>query len=168
MGGSARGGRPRRVAAGWALVVLGCAAAAAPLPAQQADPGRPLGAGREPAPAASAVPGPGEIGRIRVGQTMRGVLEPGDQLMADSTFADVWELDGAAGEKLTIDVRSDEFDTFLQLLDPSGTKIGEDDDSGGDLNSRLTIVLPAAGRYRIVVNSAGHERRAGRYTLTVR
>ncbi|HTT68785.1 MAG TPA: PPC domain-containing protein [Gemmatimonadales bacterium] len=155
--------------------MLGLAAVAGlePLAAQQADHAHPLAvhppgaAPSGPAPAANEVPAPGETGFIRVGQTMRGALEPGDLLMADSTFADVWEFTGAAGEKVTIEARSDEFDTFLQLLDSSGTKIAEDDDSGGDLNSRLAVTLPAAGRYRIVVNSAGHERRAGRYTVSI-
>ena len=157
------------------LAALGLAALTAlePLAAQQAGPVHPLavpapgGAAAGPAQAANDVPAPGETGFIQVGQTMRGALEPGDLLMADSTFADVWEFTGAAGQKVIIDVRSDEFDTYLQLLDSAGTKIGEDDDSGGDLNSRLVIVLPASGRYRIVVNSAGHEPRAGRYTVAI-
>ena len=168
-GGSGRGA-PRN-----ALALLGAAvlAGTAPLAAQQADHAHPLAvrppgaAAASPDGAANAVPAPGETGYIQVGRTMRGELEPGDLLMADSTFADVWELTGVAGEKVVIDVRSDEFDTYLQLLDPAGTKIGEDDDSGGDLNSRLAIMLPATGSYRIVVNSAGHEPRAGRYTISV-
>ena len=158
-----------------ALALLGLAALAATgrLAAQQADHAHPLAvrppgaAAASPDGAANAVPAPGETGYIQVGRTMRGELEPGDLLMEDSTFADVWEFAGAAGERVTIDVRSDEFDTYLQLLDPAGTKIGEDDDSGGDLNSRLAIMLPATGSYRIVVNSAGHEPRAGRYTISV-
>lgn len=99
---------------------------------------------------------------------VRGELAQGDQIMSDSTFADVWELAATAGERVAIDLRSDEFDTYLQVLDASGTVIGEDDDSGGDLNSYLAITLPAAGTYRIVVTSAGHERRVGAYTLSVR
>ena len=134
---------------------------------------RPPAAVQRPGPGAplqpdNAVPAPGEIARIAVGQAMQGELEPGDLLMADSTLADVWELPGTTGATVTIDVRSDEFDTFLEVLDAAGTLLGQDDDSGGDLNSRLTLTLPASGIYRIVVNSAGHERRAGRYILSVR
>jgi len=116
---------------------------------------------------ANPVPPPGAEARIEIGQTMRGVLEPGDLLMADSTFADVWAFEGDAGWTVTVDVRSDEFDTYVQLLDAAGARLGEDDDSGGDLNARLTVALPATGEYRIVVNSAGHERRAGRYTVSI-
>ncbi len=53
------------------------------------------------------------------------------------------------------------------MLDSTGTTLGEDDDSGGDLNSRLTLTVPATGMHQIVVNSAGHERRAGMYTLSI-
>lgn len=151
--------------AGLALLASGRPAA---LAAQAA---RPPAAVQRPGPGAppvNAIPAPGEIARIAVGQVMQGELEPGDLLMADSTLADVWELQGMAGATVTIDVRSDEFDTLLQVLDAAGTLVGQDDDSGGDLNSRLTLTLPATGTYRIVVNSAGHERRAGRYILSVR
>lgn len=111
---------------------------------------------------------PGAVGSIAVGETVRGELAPGDQVMSDSTYADVWELTAAAGEHVEIAVQSDEFDTYLQLLDASGRIIGQDDDSGGDLNSILAVTLPAAGIYRIVVNSAGHEPRVGAYILSVR
>jgi len=154
-----------------ALAGLACLAATGVprLAAQAAPPAHPLAATRHAAaPATNPVPPPGEPGRIALGQTMRGELEPGDQLMADSTLADLWQFAGEAGATVTIDLRSDEFDTYLQVLDPAGKKLGEDDDSGGDLNSRLTLTLPASEVYLIVVNSAGHERRAGMYVLSIR
>jgi hypothetical protein len=163
-----------RGAARSACVALGLAvgAALAPLSAQSAPP---LTIARQasqgpgaPAPPDNAIPAPGQDGRIAAGQIMRGELEPGDRLMADSTFADLWEFTGTAGVEVTIEVRSDEFDTYMQLLDAAGRKLGEDDDSAGDLNSRLVVRLPATGTYQIVVNSAGHERRAGLYTVSLR
>jgi len=110
---------------------------------------------------------PGQTAYIAIGQTMRGRLEPGDQLMTDSTYADLWQFQGTAGQTVQIDVRSEEFDTYMQLLDANGNKLGEDDDSGGGTNSRLIFALPATGMYQIVVNSAGHVRRAGIYTVSV-
>ncbi len=128
------------------------------------------GAGQPTAviPPANPIAAPGEEARIAVGQAMAGELEPGDRLMADSTFADLWSFDGLSGQTVTIDLRSDEFDTYLLLLGPDGRTLAEDDDSGGDLNSRLVYTLPARGPYQIVVTSAGHERKAGLYTLSVR
>ena len=148
--------------AGWRPATLAAQAAGSRPPSvQRPGPGAPL-------PPFNAIPAPGEVARIAVGQAMAGELEPGDLLMADSTLADVWQLEGTAGETVSIDVRSDEFDTYLEVLDAAGTRLGQDDDSGGDLNSHLTLTLPASGTYQIVVNSAGHERRAGRYILSVR
>ncbi len=173
--GSRSAGRVRRRGAGTtarAALSLGCllALGAAPLAAQTSAAS--ARAPAAPAPTAAAGPGslhaPGAVGAIAVGETVRGELAPGDQIMSDSTYADVWELSGAAGQRVEIDLRSDEFDTFLQVLDTAGVVIGQDDDSGGELNSHLALTLPATGTYRIVVNSAGHEQRVGAYTLSVR
>jgi len=152
--------------------LAGLAFVVAPRLAAQAAAAAPLiGAAQHPAaapPSDTAVAAPGESARIEPGQSLHGRLEPGDLLMADSTLADVWEFDGTAGETVTVEVSSDEFDTYLEVLDAGGKLLGQDDDSGGDLNSRLTLTLPATGSYRIVVNSAGHERRAGRYTVSLK
>ena len=114
------------------------------------------------------IPTPGQTGLIAIGQVLRGRLETGDQTMADGTFADIWQFQGPAGQTITIDVRSDEFDTYMQLLDGNGNKLGEDDDTGGNLNSHLTFTLPAAGMYQIVVNNSGQSKRVGLYTVSIR
>lgn len=133
----------------------------------------------QPAPAAqpvaqpqamptAAVAAPGVTATIQVGQTVPGRLEQGDRTMSDGTWADVFQFQGAAGQRVTIELRSEEFDTFLQLLDSQGNRLAEDDDSLGDLDSRIVFTLPAAGTYQIVVNNYGEARRAGTYTLTLR
>ena len=114
------------------------------------------------------IPAPGQVGTMAVGQMVQGRLETGDQTMNDGTFADVWAFDGAAGQTVVIDLRSEDFDSYVQLLDPSGTRLAEDDDSGGNLNSRITFTLQAAGRHQIVVNNFGDARRTGLYTLWLR
>jgi len=120
----------------------------------------------QPMAAASTVmPAPGQVGQIVPGQSVRGRLEPGDQAMGDSTYADVWQLQGAAGQNIAVELRSDEFPTYLQLLDSSGHVLAE---SAGHPNSGLAFTLPAAAVYQIVVNSNGPQRRTGIYTLTVR
>lgn len=113
----------------------------------------------------NAIPAPGQVGQIMAGQSARGRLEAGDQVMGDSTFADIWQLQGGAGQSVSIELRSDEFPTYVQLLDSSGKVLSE---SAGHPNSGLAFTLPAAGTYQIVVNSNGPQRRTGIYTLTVR
>ena len=108
---------------------------------------------------------PGQVGQIMAGQEVRGRLEPGDQPMGDSTYADVWQLQGAAGQNIAVELRSEEFPTYLQLLDAGGHVLSE---SAGHPNSGLAYTLPATGTYQIVVNSNGPLRRTGIYTLSVR
>jgi hypothetical protein len=108
---------------------------------------------------------PGQVASIAFGQLMQGRLEQGDQTMNDGTFADVWTFQGTGGQTVTIDLRSTEFDTYGQLLNASGDRLAEDDDSGGDLNSRITFALPASGQYQIVVNNFGDSRRSGVYSI---
>jgi hypothetical protein len=110
---------------------------------------------------------PGQPSTIAYGQQLQGRLEPGDQQMQDSTFADVWMFQGTAGQTITIDLTSDQFDSYLQLLDASQNRLAEDDDSGGNLNARVTYTIPANAQYRIVVNNYGSSRRTGLYTLWV-
>ncbi len=111
---------------------------------------------------------PGVVGTVQVGTTVQGRLETGDQAMNDGTWADVWQFQGAAGQTVTIELRSEEFDTYLQLLDGAGNRLAEDDDSLGDLDSRVVFTLPSTGTFQLVVNNFGDSRRAGIYTLTLR
>ncbi len=119
-----------------------------------------------PQPAVSGtIAAAGQVASIGYGQLMQGRLEQGDQTMNDGTFADVWTFQGNAGQTVTIDVMSDDFDAYAQLLDAAGNRLAEDDDSGGNLNSRITFTLPSTGQYQIVVNNFGDSRRTGVYRL---
>ena len=108
---------------------------------------------------------PGQVASIAFGQMMQGRLEQGDQTMNDGTYADVWTFQGTGGQTVTIDLLSDQFDTYAQLLNASGDRLAEDDDSGGNLNSRITFALPASGQYQIVVNNFGDSARSGVYSI---
>ena len=125
-----------------------------------------------PQPVAGEVVGdiaqPGQPATINTGETRRGRLETGDRAMNDGTWADIWTFQGRQGQRVRIECRSSEFDTYLQLLDGQSVRLAEDDDSLGDQNSLIEYTLPANGTYTIVVNNFGEDRRAGVYTLTVR
>jgi len=140
-----------------------------PMPmAPQAAPGATL-----PTPVGGTLPitgsiaAPGTVATITFGTNMQGRLETGDQQMNDGTWADVWSFQGTAGQRVRIELRSEEFDTYVQLLDGRDVQLAEDDDALGDLDSMLEYVLPATGTYKIVVNNYSEERRAGIYTLTL-
>ena len=104
-----------------------------------------------------------------VGQTRRGTLEPGDWTMSDGTFADVWYFVAQSGQRVTVELVSRSFDSYLQLLDPGGTRLADNDDGlGRDRGARIAFTAPAAGRYQIVVNNYDEDQRTGAYTLVLR
>ncbi|MBN1966235.1 MAG: PPC domain-containing protein, partial [Anaerolineae bacterium] len=109
---------------------------------------------------AAAVPvlaGPSaQGGRIQYGQTVNGMLS-GDQ-------GDRWLFTGTAGDTVLILMESDVFDTYLELLDSTGSQFAYNDDSSGS-NSALTIALPASGDYTIVARAYGTA--TGAYTLSL-
>jgi trypsin-like peptidase len=115
------------------------------------------------APAGAAAPsapaGVGSASRaITVGQTQQGTLTRDDvMLTSDSTYAQPWTIQGRAGQTITIDLESDDFDAYLFLRGPgvSGGRDFQDDDSGGNCNARLTAIFPQTGTYEIVVNTSG-------------
>jgi pre-peptidase len=111
---------------------------------------------------------PQEIGTIHFGQARSGILESGDYTMGDQTWADVWYFEATAGQRITIELVSRQFDPYVQLLDPWGGKLAEDDDSGEGNSSHLVFTFRDAGRYQIIVNNSGDEARTGTYVLTVR
>jgi hypothetical protein len=70
-----------------------------------------------------------------------------------------------------IDLHSSRFDAYVQLLDPWGTMLAQDDDHGcrgGMGDARITATMREAGRYQIVVNNFGDTPQGGAYTLAVR
>lgn len=94
-------------------------------------------------------------GTIVVGQTVHDSLTRHDIVLpAESTYAQQWRLAGKAGQTVTIDLASNAFDAYLFLLGPGFERAPpQDDDSGGHCNARLSVRLPRAGDYSIVVTS---------------
>ncbi len=104
---------------------------------------------------------------IAVGQQVTGELTTADPVSRRRNAPyQVWTFDGRRGQRLTIDVISSEFDTYVTLRDDIGMSLGSDDDSGDEQNARLRTVLPRDGRYRVVVTAFSESGR-GRYTLSL-
>jgi hypothetical protein len=109
------------------------------------------------------------VHRIAVGQTQQGSLTRSDVLSTgDSTYVQAWTVQGSAGQTVTIDLESDEFDAYVLLRGPgaSGGSAFEDDDSGGNCNARLTATFPQTGAYEIVVNTVG-KYATGQFSVSV-
>lgn len=97
-----------------------------------------------------------------------GVLDSADPQMSDGSYFDSYKIAGTAGERVTISLNSSEFDTFLGIMDSEDNLlVSNDDASGTNRNSFISLTLPANGMYTVVTTSfeAGA---SGGYRLSMR
>ena len=89
-------------------------------------------------------------------------------LESDGSLYRTYNFQGQAGQSVTIDLVSPDFNTFLAILDDQGQVIDKNDDvNDSSTNSQLVVTLPRSGVYRILVN-AFERGEQGRFTLVVR
>lgn len=95
-----------------------------------------------------------DLRSIERNSTATGAIDKDDPSSEDRRgFHEPVTFDGSAGENVEISMGSQVGDTYLQLLDPDGNVIAENDDAGRSLNSSLETDLPADGEYTIVATS---------------
>jgi tetratricopeptide (TPR) repeat protein len=99
----------------------------------------------------------------------QGILQPGGEVLSsDNSLYRDYTFQGRRGQSVTITLNSNDFDTYLILLDSDNQKIAENDDiSSSNSNSEINVTLPANDQYHIVVNTYDASGQ-GRYRLTVR
>ena len=117
---------------------------------------------------ANPVPTGFEPVRIAQGQSRSGTLARSDAPSMDGGNVDYFQFAGRAGDRVTVSVESDAIDPYLTLYLPDG-RTEENDDRGGtgDLNSELSITLPADGTYTFAAGSFAPGM-TGDYLVTVR
>lgn len=98
------------------------------------------------------------------GVVRSGTLAPGDEILDEGRYVDLYQFTGRRGTRIALTAESDAFDTNLFLLGPGD--VSENNDDGPDgTNSRIDFVLPADGVYDVAVSSYdGGE--TGPYRLT--
>ncbi|NDJ54985.1 MAG: hypothetical protein GYB68_18080 [Chloroflexi bacterium] len=98
-------------------------------------------------------------GRISVGgQDAAQIVNLGD--------AHDWVFVGQAGEDIEISVEGrGSFDPTILVFGPDGSRIAEDDDSGGGFDALSRIVLPADGEYTVRVTGFAGD--TGSYDIRV-
>ncbi|GAA0633930.1 PPC domain-containing protein [Brevundimonas lenta] len=117
-----------------------------------------LSLGEGPAPVAAR--------SIRIGDTVEGELTDGDGKSAAGMPADAYRFTGREGQRVRIDMSSDDFDTFLELFDDNRTSLANDDDGGPEgTDSRLIFTLPRDGSY--VIEARAFATATGDYSLSV-
>ena len=109
---------------------------------------------------------------IEIGQTIEGSIDPDDGILEDDTYYDVYTFRATAGTRLSITLRSDDFDAFLAFGrwdNGSFEYVDGDDDSGGGLtglDAQLQLTVPSTGTWAIQANTVG-QFETGAYTLEV-
>ncbi len=104
---------------------------------------------------------------VQIGELVEGALEESDGIGPhDDRRADRFLFQATAGQRIEIIARSDDFDTYLTLEDTSGLVVEEDDDGGGELNSRITWTVSLDGQYGALVSS--YDEGLGDYEVMVR
>lgn len=104
---------------------------------------------------------------IALGSEVTGQLREGDpRIGVDNTAYHLYTFRGNAGQTVQIDVMSGDFDAYAVLQDERGTQLATDDDGGDALDARITYTLPAAGLYRVVVNTYRRDQ-YGSYRLRI-
>ena len=66
-----------------------------------------------------------------------------------------------------IDLVSNQFDAYLYLQNLGGQELARDDDSGGNLNARISYTIQAPGTYKIIATSLGKQS-VGNFNFTIR
>ena len=98
--------------------------------------------------------------------TTSGTLARTDGEFQTGEYADAFEFERGDARSISLELVSDDFDTYLSLISPSGEVVASDDDSAGDLNAALTAPLDEPGTYRVFATSAAAGATGG-YTLTL-
>jgi hypothetical protein len=97
-------------------------------------------------------------------QSYNGRLENGDLTLQSGEYHDSYSFEGNPGQRVSIDLRSDDFDTYVILVSPSGEQ--EENDDANGTNSQLVVDLTEQGSYEVWVTSYS-EGETGSYQLEI-
>ena len=117
-----------------------------------------------PAPAAVATQRP-----ITAGEEIESRLDEGDAALDDDSYYEYWIFSARAGERLTIRMASEDFDTivsFGRLVNATFDEIEANDDGPDGTNSQLDVAVTRDGDYAIRAGVFGAGV-VGTYSLSV-
>ena len=96
-----------------------------------------------------------------------GQLDENSPTLPDGSYYQVHTFEGTAGERIVIELSSDEFDPYLILLSSGSEVVAKNNDGRLSTNSKIFVGLPTTGVYTIVVSAYG-ENKTGRYRIEKR
>lgn len=117
-------------------------------------------AGGKPSAASSTPAGAGA-------QRHTGTLADGDETLESGEFADGYTIEATAGQVITAELASGDFDAYLILRPPSGEQVDNDDAEDTDgTDARITHRATESGTYRVVATTY-EPGQTGAYRLSI-
>ncbi len=163
------GNTPLHVAAGWTndvAIIEALLAAGADPRAENEDGERPAEWGVRGSEAYWRLVVP--EGTLAPGRAIGGSLSSSDAVWDNGSHYDVWTVTAATvGQRVVIDMESDDVDAYLRVLRKDGTPVATNDDGGSGSNARVEFRAVYAGEYLVIATSFG-EGETGGYRVGVR
>ncbi len=109
---------------------------------------------------------PAETGAdLRVGDVIAGTLDGSEPSFTSGEFYDVYTVQAPAGTALTIDLESDDFDTYVLVESDIGYSDANDDAEPGNYNSRIGVAADGT-LMKVFVTSYGAGQ-TGSYRISI-
>jgi len=109
------------------------------------------GISNEPAPERN-VDAIERVGELAWEQSYERALT-GSEVRYDNRPMQAWSFEGDEGDRIMVEMRSADFDSYLYLTGPGFEEPVWNDDGGGNLNARLCAELPERGTYRVLAGA---------------
>jgi hypothetical protein len=107
-----------------------------------------------------------DVMQLVSGSPASGTLSAGDMTLDAGEYSDVFVFDAVQGQGIVVSVGSTDFDPYMALMFPDETIVQNDDWEGSSQLSRVEVVAPQTGRYRLMATSY-RPAATGTYTVQV-
>ncbi|MCK5650348.1 MAG: PPC domain-containing protein, partial [Gemmatimonadetes bacterium] len=104
------------------------------------------------------------VGTLPMGGFVNGAMSDDDGRFRDRPLQG-WTLEGRVGARVAVTLRANDFDPYLFFDGPGFSEPLSDDDSAGELNSRICVELPETGAYRVFAGAYGTAEAGATYRL---
>jgi serine/threonine protein kinase len=98
--------------------------------------------------------------------THSGTLGPGSSESITGEYFDTYTFKASAGQRVSVNMISSDFDTYLSVQSPSGEKTDNNDYQGSTSRSLVEMDIPESGTWEVFATS-NEAREAGSYLVTI-
>jgi len=105
-----------------------------------------------------------EVGALQLGEPVTGIMTGSEGTYSGRSMQG-WTLDAMEGDRIAIEMRSADFDSYLYFSGPGFADPLYDDDGAGNLHSRICVEIPETGRYSVFAGPFSGPNAGNRFTL---